>query len=93
VAKPDKIMLETDAIRVTSLSRKPGNDRELDNCQGNVRVSNVKVREISEKSWGKILSGKLFVANFKFGAIPVFSGLAGHLVSSVLGNLLLIKSL
>jgi len=37
VAKPDKIMLETDAIRVTSLSRKPGNVRELDNCQGNVR--------------------------------------------------------
>jgi len=30
-------MLETDAIRVTSLSRKPGNVRELDNCQGNVR--------------------------------------------------------
>jgi len=48
---------------------------------------------MSEKSWGKILSGKLFVANFKFGAIPLFSRLAGHLESSVVMILLLIKSL
>jgi len=55
------------------LSGKPGNAREFDSCQGNVRVL-LKVREVSAK---KSLSGKsglkLFIVSCIFASILDFA--------------------
>ena len=53
---------------VTTYSGKPGNVREFDNCQGNVRDFTKKVREVSGKS-----CLKLFIVSCVFASIRVLS--------------------
>jgi len=60
------------------LSGEPGNVREFDSCQGNVRDFLTKIREMSGE---KILSGKsclkLFIVSCVFASIQVFSTSTG----------------
>ena len=54
---------------------KPGTVRDFDSCQGNVWELIKGQENVAEVSGKKACQGELFIANFKFGATPVFSRL------------------
>ena len=55
------------------LSGKPGNVREFDSCQGNVRDFTKNQRIVREKIFSGISGLKLFIVSCIFAFIPVFS--------------------